>query len=82
MAILRSIDGQFYNVPDSQLNAMLVPAEQVKAKLNAEASSSMPEAAHNAADGDDQVTPHGRCGWRNCWSRNCWRNCWRNCYGH
>lgn len=82
MAILRSIDGQFYNVPDSQLNAMLVPAEQVKAKLNAtEASSSLPEAAHNPAGGDDTVTPHGHgCGWRNCWSRNCWRNCWRNCY--
>lgn len=88
MAILRSMDGQFYNVPDSQLNAMLVPAEQVKAKLTAAAAnSSMPEAAHDAAAGDDMVTPHGHgrrygrgCGWRNCWSRNCWRNCWRNCY--
>ena len=81
MAILRSMDGKFYNVPDSQLNAMLVPAEQVKAKLSAaEANSSMPDAAHEAADGDDMVTPHGRFGWRNCWSRNCWRNCWRNCY--
>ena len=84
MAILRSMDGQFYSVPDSQLNAMLVPADEVKTKLDAaEANSSLPEAAHNAADGDDMVTPHGRgCGWRNCWSRNCWRNCWRNCHGH
>ena len=79
MAILRSMDGQFYNVPDSQLNAMLVPADEVKTELNAaEANSSLPEGAQNAAD---MVTPHGRRGgWRNCWSRNYWRNGWRNCY--
>ena len=78
MAILRSMDGQFYNVLDDQLSAMLVPAEQVKAKLNATTASSLPDGAHAP---DDMVTPHGRpCGWRNCWSRNCWRNYWRNCY--
>ena len=78
MAILRSMDGQFYNVPDDKLNEMLVPAEQVKAKLNAAAASSLPDGAHAT---EDSVTPHRRpCGWRNCWSRNCWRNYWRNCY--
>lgn len=80
MAILRSMDGKFYNVPDDQLSVMLVPAEQVKSKLNAAATSSLPDGAHAL---EDAVEPHGHsgpCRWRNCWSRNCWRNCWRNCY--
>lgn len=78
MAILRDKDGQFYNVPDDSLNAMRIPAEQVKAKLQA-AASSLPERAQGPA-GEDLVTPHRGCWRRNCW-RNCWsRNCWRNCY--
>ena len=33
MAILRSVDGNFYEVPDDQLSKFAVPADQVKEKL-------------------------------------------------
>ena len=42
MAILKSADGQFYDVPDDQLDAHLIPAEEVKQKLE-EAGSPGPE---------------------------------------
>jgi hypothetical protein len=35
MAILKSADGKFYDVPDNQLDSLLIPAEQVKEKLEA-----------------------------------------------
>ena len=78
MAILRDKDGLFYNVPDESLDSMLVPADQVKSKLSA-AASSLPARAQGP-NGEDTVTPNGS-GWcRNCW-HNCWsRNCWHNCY--
>ncbi|MEM7014734.1 MAG: hypothetical protein AAF585_25015 [Verrucomicrobiota bacterium] len=66
MAILRSMDGKFYNVPDDQLESHLVPADEVKAKLDDARTAKSSEA-------QDEVTPHGYC-WRNCWRRNCWRN--------
>ena len=82
MAILRSMDGKFYNVPDSELESRLVPAEEVKAKLNA-ATPAGAEAKNAPADDDSVVVPHGHhhC-WHNCWRRNCWRNCWHNCWHH
>ncbi len=71
MAILRSMDGRFYNVPDDQLGGFEVAPTDVKKQLGA--AGGEPESA-NAGD----VKPMG-C-WRNCW-RNCWsRNCWRNCH--
>jgi hypothetical protein len=33
MAILRSLDGQFYEVPDDQLAKFLIPADKVKEKV-------------------------------------------------
>ncbi len=30
MAILRSLDGQFYEIPDDQVAKFLIPAEKVK----------------------------------------------------
>jgi hypothetical protein len=33
MAILRSVDGQFYEIPDDQLSQYLVPPDKVKEKL-------------------------------------------------
>jgi hypothetical protein len=35
MAILRSLDGQFYEVPDDQLSKFLIPADKVKEKVQA-----------------------------------------------
>ena len=72
MAILRSTDGKFYDIPDQQLEDKLIPGEQVKAKL-ADAESDKKKAD------DSEITANG-CRWRNCF-RNYWRrNCWRNCY--
>ena len=42
MAILRSVDGKFYEVPDDQLDKFLVPEDKVKEKL-AEAGGPAPE---------------------------------------
>jgi len=33
MAILKSADGKFYDVPDSQLDTLEIPADQVKQRL-------------------------------------------------
>jgi hypothetical protein len=33
MAILRSVDGQYYEVPDDQLARYLIPADKVKEKV-------------------------------------------------
>jgi hypothetical protein len=33
MAILKSADGKFYDVPDSQLESLEIPADQVKQRL-------------------------------------------------
>ena len=72
MAILRSTDGKFYEVPDEQLEDKLIPGEEVKAKLAGARS-----AKKDVADGEITAN-HGY--WRNCF-RNYWRrNCWRNCY--
>ena len=35
MAVLRSLDGKFYEVPDDQVEKYLVPADKVKEKLQA-----------------------------------------------
>ncbi len=35
MAILRSTDGKFYELADDQLEGKLIPAEQIKEKLDA-----------------------------------------------
>ena len=75
MAILKGNDGQFYSVPDAQLNAMRVAGGQVKSQLTASAADEFAK----QKEAEDAVTPHGFCRprWRNCWRRNCWHNCWR-----
>ena len=86
MAILRSMDGKFYNIPDDQLGEWEMGPDEVKEQLGA-AGGGMggpgPQGGGMGGPGPQggggqEVMPHG-C-WRNCW-RNCWsRNCWRNCY--
>ena len=75
MAILRSVDGKFFDVPDKELDKFEVPAEQVKELLGAagQMGEAGPAAPMPQAQSGD-VDPYW-C-WRN-W-RNCY--CWRNCY--
>ncbi len=42
MAILRSTDGRFYDIPDEQLDEQLVPGEEVKQKLRQSQASPTP----------------------------------------
>ena len=76
MAILRSVDGRLYDVPDDQLSDYEVPAEKVN-----ELMAEMGEGPAGGGGGGD-VEPYG-WGWhrrRRYYWRNCWRNYWRNCY--
>lgn len=71
MAILISRDGRFYDIPDSELSGLEIPAEKLEDVLS--------EMDPGGTDGG--VQPYG---WKDCaprhrW-RNNWRNCWRNCY--
>jgi len=34
MAILRGLDGKFYEVPDTQLDSYLIPEDKVKEKMS------------------------------------------------
>ena len=71
MAILRSVDGRLYDVPDDQLSDYEVPAEKVSELM----------AEQGGGEGGGGVEPYG-WGWRRrrYYWRNCWRNYWRNCY--
>ena len=81
MAILRSSDGRFYEVPDDQLEEFEIPADQVKGMLGAAGMGPAP-----SGGGGGEVQPYGYCPpWRNCFRnfRNNFRNCsqFRNCAG-
>lgn len=77
MAILKGLDGKFYEVPDSDLAGYEMSEDRVKEIVGSGA----------AQGGSGDVDPYGIRlsfgGWGgNCWRnwRN-WRNCaWRNCY--
>jgi len=76
MAILRSTDGKFYDVPDEELGNYEVPADQVKGLLSGLGPA--------GGGGGGAVRPYSHCGgggFRNCGFRNCgFRNCgFRNC---
>ena len=84
MAILRSSDGRFYDVPDNQLEQYAVPPDQVKGMLGGQGQGPGP-----APSGGGEVQPYANCPpWRNCFRnnnfRNNFRNCsqFRNCSGH
>ncbi len=65
MAILRSSDGRFYNVPDEDLEKFLVPADEVKTQL-----TQNPSELTGSDKAESEVKAHGTP----------WRNCWRNCF--
>ncbi|MGI9382993.1 MAG: hypothetical protein ACR2PO_07550 [Methyloligellaceae bacterium] len=73
MAILRSVDGRLYDVPDDQLTDYEVPADKVN-----ELMSEMGEG--EAGGGGVEPYGWGRYRRRRYYWRNCWRNYWRNCY--
>ncbi len=74
MAILRSVDGRLYDVPDDQLGNYEVPAEKV-GELMAEAGGE--PGPEGGGGGVDPYGIHIHFGHRR---RRRWRNCWRNCY--
>ena len=74
MAILRSVDGRLYDVPDDQLSNYEVAADKVN-----ELMSEMGEGPGGGGEGGD-VQPYGWYRRRRYYWRNCWRNYWRNCY--
>ena len=76
MAILRSVDGKLYNVPDSDLSRFEVPADKVS-ELMAEMGTG--EAGGGEGPGGDVEPYHHRYRRRHYW-RNHWNNCWLNCY--
>ena len=84
MAILRSADGKFYDVPDDELSNYEIPADQVKGMLAAGPQGPGPGPGPGVGpQGGGAVQPYGYCPpWRNCF-RNCFRNCsgFRNCAG-
>ena len=95
MAILRSLDGKFYNIPDDQLERHLVPADEVKQHLGdaLEANASIPKTAATTGSGISLPSAGkavlglfaGSSGKREAevtaHGGYCgWRNCWRNCW--
>ena len=80
MAILRSADGKFYDIPDADLAQYEIPADQVKGML-AEGGGPGPGPGPGPPQGGGSVRPYQHCGFRNCGFRNCgFRNCgFRNC---
>ena len=86
MAILRSTDGKFYNIPDENLGEYEMSPDDVKQHVGSGGPGYGPGPGGPGGGPGPQgggygpeVTPQSGC-WRNCW-RNCWsRNCWRNCY--
>ena len=89
MAILRSSEGKFYDVPDAELANFEIPPEQVKEMLGAfgqgPGGPGGPGPGEGGAGQGGEVQPYGYCPpWRNCFRkfRNCFRNCsgFRNCH--
>lgn len=72
MAILRSIEGKFYDVPDSDLSKLELSEDKVKELME----------SGGPAGPEGDVEPYGARRRRGgfCWKN--WRNCycWRNCY--
>lgn len=59
MAILRSMDGKFYNIPDDDLEANAVPPEEVKEKLGEAAGCPGGPPPGNGGGGQPMSIPGG-----------------------
>jgi hypothetical protein len=51
MAILRSVDGRFFEIPDDQVEKYLIPADKVKQKLESSGAPMVPP-SEGGPDGD------------------------------
>ncbi len=51
MAILRSVDGRFFEIPDDQVEKYLIPADKVKEKLESSGAPMVPP-SDGGAGGD------------------------------
>ena len=89
MAILRSVDGKFYELSDDELEQYQVSEDLVSqiAQAIGGGGSGGPVGAPEAGPGGDEgpggdVEPyHHRHRYRRRYRwRNCWHNSWRNCY--
>lgn len=75
MAILRSVDGKFYEVPDEDLSKHELAPEKVSELMAQRGPSGGGRIGPGGPGPGGDVDPYYYC-WRN-W-RNCY--CWRNCY--
>jgi hypothetical protein len=57
MAILRSLDGRFFEVPDDQVDRYLIPEDQVKAKLDAAGAPQVPPGPPGGGPGPGPGAP-------------------------
>jgi hypothetical protein len=69
MAILRSLDGKFYEIPDNLLSSYLIPAEKVEERLRG-----------NGCDPDelDEEALKGVRGGSTSAAASEWHNAWHN----
>jgi hypothetical protein len=67
MAILRSLDGKFYEIPDEALSGYLIPEEKVKERLKSSGGDpdELDEDALRAVRGGS--TPAPASDWHNAW---------------
>jgi hypothetical protein len=57
MAILRSLDGRFFEIPDSQVEQFLIPEDKVKEKLEGAGAPMVPPGGEGQQAGPPPGTP-------------------------
>jgi hypothetical protein len=67
MAILRSLDGKFYEIPDELLASYLIPADKVKERLKGDGGEpdSLDDDALRAVIGGNAGAPVTEAKWHN-----------------
>src|SRR5262249_61266016 len=57
MAILRSLDGRFFEIPDNQVEQFLIPEDKVKEKLEGAGAPMVPPAGDGGQGGPPSGSP-------------------------
>ena len=70
MAILRSLDGKFYEIPDDLLSRYLIPADKVKERVIGDGGDpdSLDDDALKAVIGGSTSAPASTSDWHNKWT--------------